>query len=388
MHAEVLSVLEQEKSEVINLLFDAFQGSASKSFFASYINKVPHKKYIVVKDKGKCVGVLCVLDRNINLKGVSVKVTWMSYMAVDMSYKSFKITSLLKESLFKYSKENSVLTIGIARKALDWYWYPYGFLGASNFSEIHLDCKEVPAGSTGYNVRPLEYSDNLRSQLCELYNTTYLKLSGCVQRDESIWDYYYTEKIEKNSTELRFVLKNSKIVGYFVFEKNRILEIAADKEVIKNFPEIVNDYFVNHYESIDTLIYEVGLSHPIKKWLANYTHKVNQRYVWSGGHIVKLESIAPLLEILLPILNKRLKDCRVGPFKLNISNVEFCYNKDELSFEQISNQEDHINNKDWIKILFGNIDFETIESVNKKDRSLLKLMFDNLNFQVPYLDQM
>ena len=73
-------------------------------------------------------------------------------------------------------------------------------------------------------------------------------------------------------------------------------------------------------------------------------------------------------------MNKRLKDCRVGPFKLNISNIEFSYNKDELSFEQISNQEDHINNKDWIKILFGNIDFETIESVNKKDRSLLKLM--------------
>jgi hypothetical protein len=115
---------------------------------------------------------------------------------------------------------------------------------------------------------------------------------------------------------------------------------------------------------------------------------VNQRYVWSGGHIVRLESIVPLLEIFLPILNKKLKDCRVGPFKLSVSNIEFCYNNDELRFEKISNKEDDINNKDWIKILFGIIDFGIIESVNKKDRSLLKLMFDNLHFQVPYLDQM
>lgn len=388
MNVELLNDLGQEKDEVINLLFDAFQGKASKSFFDAFIKKVPHKKYIVVKDKGKCVGLLCLLDRTIYFKSVSLKVTWMSYMAANKNYKSFEITSLLKESLFKYSEENSLLTIGIARKALDWYWYPYGFLGVSNFSEIHLDCKEISKGGDGYTVKSLEYNNNLQSKLCELYNSNYASLSGSVKRDGYIWDYYRTEKIEKNSCELRFVTKKSEIIGYFVFEKNRILEVAANKKVIQDFPEIINNFIINEYESIDKLIYEVGLSHPIKKWLANYSYRVNQRYVWSGGHIVRLQSIVTLLEILLPILNKRLIDCRVGPFKLIISNIEFCYNKNELSFKIISNREVDIDNKDWIKIIFGIFDFEYIKSVNNKDRSLLKLMFENLHFQVPYLDQM
>ena len=45
--------------------------------------------------------------------------------------------------MFKYIEENSDLSFGFARKALDNYWYPYGYRGITNFCEISVVCAIV-----------------------------------------------------------------------------------------------------------------------------------------------------------------------------------------------------------------------------------------------------
>ena len=51
----------------------------------------------------------------------------MSYMAIDPEYQSMTVSKILKKCLEDKSNKKD-LTIGFARKVMDGYWKPYGFL--------------------------------------------------------------------------------------------------------------------------------------------------------------------------------------------------------------------------------------------------------------------
>jgi predicted acetyltransferase len=388
MKVTILDKLGEDKEEVVDLLCKAFENSTLKNHFIDFINNVPYMKFILVRDEHRCVGVLCLLDRDIYIKYIPVKVTWMSYMAVDPNYKSFKITNLLKEALFQYSRKSSVLTVGIARKALDGYWYPYGFLGSTNFSEIYIDTSITPKIEADFIVRDFDRSDKVSLRLIELYNYTYTKVSGGVVRDKNIWKYHL-QKIIKEGIELKYVIKDSIIIGYFLFKENKVLEVSGVDIFIKKSHQIINSYITCQNGDVNELIYEVGLSHPVFVYLTKYNHSVSQRFVWNGGHIVRIESVQSLLRLLLPTIEEKLIKIGVRDFEIFINNIKFSYKNKTLVLSKVDNiNVEGINKQDWMKIILGIYDYKILNFINPNNEELIRLMFNDLNFQIPFLDHM
>jgi hypothetical protein len=386
MKVNIINELKEDKEEVVDLLFRSFKTITSKDYFIDFIDNVPYQKFIVVKDADKCVGVLCLLDRDICIKSVHVKTTWMSYMAVDSRYKTFKITNLLKKTLFQYSSKTSLLTVGIARKALDGYWYPYGFLGATNFSEIHIDKFPSPKISTDFLIKDFNVSGSVPLRLVELYNYTYAKISGSIVRDKSIWQYHL-QKIINQELKLKYVVKKSVIIGYFLYKENKVLEVFGTNFFIGKAHKIISAHIVD--EKCNKLIYEIGLSHPATPYLAKYNHSINQRFAWNGGHVVKVESVLSLLDVLLPIIEERLVKVSVCDFEIFIGDIKFSYKNKILMLSRGSHAIVKSNNKqDWMKIILGVCDYQEFDFIDLEDEGLIKLMFENLHFQIPLLDHM
>lgn len=386
MNVELLDVLDaKEKKEVIDIFEKAFDGKANSSFFDSFLNNVPYKKYIVVKDESICVGVLCLLDRHIYLNSIAIDTTALSYMAVDINYRNFKVTNLIKEALFDYLQSNSLLSIGIARKALDGYWSPYGYVGATNFSEIWVDNSTIADPPNKYEV--IAYEQNSLQRLSELYNSNYSNTSGGMVRDETIWRQYLN-KIENNNVILKFIKSNTSVVGYFLYKDNRILEAACDPGLFEELVKVMHHFLVNSNDGFDKIIYEVGLSHPIVKWIKKYNHQINQRYVWNGGHIIRIESNIRLLMSLRPQMEKRLIKLGCNNFEIEISNLNFCYVNNTLEITEIENKLNMLTSVEWVKLIFGISNPEEIDSLDIEGKEFLSLIFNKLRFQVPYLDQL
>ncbi len=386
MNIEILTSLnKEEKSQIVVLLVDAFDGKADAEFFASFLDNVPYKKYIVVKDQGKCIGILILLDRCLYVNGVSIDVTGLSYMAVDRNYKSFKVTNLLKKDLFNYLKNNTVLSMGVARKALDGYWSPYGYVGVTNFAELWLESSTIEEPIIDYEVVDWERSNQLK--IADLYTTTYSGLSGGIARDQDVWRYCLT-RVEKENITLKCVMCNSTIIAYFIYQDARILEVAGLPDVMRELPKVIHQYLLSLDSKIDKVIYEIGLAHPMVAWLRKYNHQINQRFAWNGGHIIRIESVIEFLKQLRPELEKKLSRLNVNDFELDVAGIKFHYTTGNLEFSENNECSEKLSSREWVQLLFGVVAVEQIESINIESRELLTAMFGNLNFQVPLLDQM
>jgi len=386
VNVELLYALDgKERKEIINLLEKAFSGKVSSSFFDLFLKNTPYKKYIVVKDESICVGVLCLLDRHIYVNSIAVATTAISYMAVDVNYRNFKVTNLIKARLFDYLQGNSLLSLGIARKALDGYWSPYGYVGATNFSEIFVDNLTIPNSLNRYEVVNCERESLAR--LSELYHSTYGNISGGIVRDKNIWQHYFS-KIENVTVILKCIMSNSNVVGYFLYENNRVLEVSGVLGLLKDLLKVIHHFIARSNDGSDEVIYEVGLSHPMVKWIRKYNHQINQRFVWNGGHIIRIESNIRLLELLRPELESRLNSLGYKNFEIEISNLNFCYKNDILKLKEIENKLDTLTSAEWVQLIFGIVNPEEIDSINLEEKHFLSLIFNKSHFQVPYLDQL
>ena len=151
--------------------------------------------------------------------------------------------------------------------------------------------------------------------------------------------------------------------------------------------KIISAHIVD--EKCNKLIYEIGLSHPATPYLAKYNHSINQRFAWNGGHVVKVESVLSLLDVLLPIIEERLVKVSVCDFEIFIGDIKFSYKNKILMLSRGSHAIVKSNNKqDWMKIILGVCDYQEFDFIDLEDEGLIKLMFENLHFQIPLLDHM
>jgi hypothetical protein len=376
----------EERVSLIKLLSTSFSHSNvnTSNHFNNFLDYVPNKLFVLYKSNNELVGILCLLERSFNYFGLVLSLTGLTYMAVHPDKRNSSVTKVLKRKMFEHISQSSDLSMGFARKAMDGYWFPYGYVGFTNFGELIIDQNAMPININEVKIRKLEEND--LSSITSFFSTTYENVLGALHRSQELWNYYL-KKISIDGLKAILVHENGILNGYFIVRQNHIIEVAANENFMKKMLGAIHKFYQDEKLQDKKLIFEIGEMHPLAKHLKCLPHSLHTRHAWNGGHIIRINSIVPFLDKIKIILEKRANNVFIKDFIIDWGGVVFIYKNMKLSINESSSQIFAANNKwNWTKLILGTSN--VVELINDKTiLPIFTVLFPKNSPQVPHLDQ-
>jgi predicted acetyltransferase len=384
---------ENDRNQVIHLLASSFPVDYKKGLeqFEFFIERYPEKCYLLARDKDELIiGVICLLKRKMNYNGLSLDVTGCSYMAVHPEHRNFSVSAELRERMFSFQAANSDISLGFARRAMDNYWYQFGFTGFTNFGTVLVEISRLPSGNK-LVVRDLEKNDI--PTVASLYEQTYTNTLDALFRTPDMW-HYLIDKLARNQQKIETIRNGEgEIVGYFFRVQNTIEELCIDESYIRDVACLIRSIILENEPGAKEVNLKIGINHPFSKYIRiRLPHSVNTRFAWNGGHIIRINTLASFFKKITPVLEDRLLLADIGAFDFKLQDVLFSFDKQYLHIEvpemtvASENRQRHF----WQKLVFGVQDVADLIENKQTDNSVLiitRIMFPLKNPQVPLIDQ-
>jgi predicted N-acetyltransferase YhbS len=294
MICEIISQLNaNDREQVVHLLAISFpveysEGIAMMSFF---IDRCPGHHFLLVRtDDGLIIGVICLLDREMNYDGLTLVVTGCSYMAVHPDHRNFSVSAELSKLMFSFQEAHSDVSLGFARRAMDNYWFPFGFTGITNFGNVVVDIHKLPAGNK-LSLGELEKTEIF--VIAALHNEIYVKRLNSLSRSLDLWNYMI-DKLEREHKKIQTIkTAEGELVGYLLRYGNTIEELGITDAHIRNVAGLIRAVFEEEEPSVKEVNLKIGITHPFSRYVRNRgAHSVNTRFAWNGGHIFRINNIA------------------------------------------------------------------------------------------------
>lgn len=377
---------EKYKDQILNLLAKSFPLNFydAHSLFSFVVSNIPGQKWLTVKgENDNVVGVLCLLDRKISYFGVDLELVGLSYMATDVKHRNFIVSNLLKETMFSYIEQNSDLSMGFARRAMDNYWYPYGYLGVTNFGEFTVSPHALydehsPLASTSVG---LDHVESLQAWHKDMYEGGF----GPLNRSIPLWNYYL-KKANREKIIIEILSAGDTPVGYIVRDENVIEELAY--EIV--FEKEIAEYVGSTLSGFDQVRFRIGYKHPFASRIRSFPHSFTTRYAWNGGHIVRITNLNSFIKKIRPVFEKRLNNAGVKDLKCVIGGFHFVYDSTSLKIE-VPDQHSYsygLTLHEWQKLIFGVVPSTDIVTPNERlSEEILNILFPTLQMQIPRIDE-
>ena len=125
------------------------------------------------------------------------------------------------------------------------------------------------------------------------------------------YTYINTKKIEANVIRLQ-----GKAVAYTIIHNDILKEAVIEK----GFEKSVISFIIKlrkKRKKVKNLLIQLSSGNSIIKNLRKYSHTENLRYVYEGGHTIRIHNIGNFLAKILPVIQNRLKE--VSPIKFELS---------------------------------------------------------------------
>jgi predicted acetyltransferase len=383
-----------DRQQVLHLLAISFplEYSLGLDYFNFFIDRCPDKCYLLVRNnKGMIIGVYFLLSRKINYCGLFLDVTGISYMAVLPEYRKIGISKILMEAMLAYANTHSDLILGFARKVMDNYWIPYRFFGFTNFGNISVELSRLPVEDKSLFVDNIGQGDV--PIIAAMYEMTYTKTLNSLVRTQALWEYIIM-KLEREQRKIESIKTiEGKIVGYQFRSHNTIEELCIDDSFIQNATSLIHRVIKEDDPDAKDIILNIGLTHPFSKYLRNhFSHSINTRFAWNGGHIIRINNLAGIFKKICPVLEQRLLTAGVNDFHFSVRDVLFHFNNNRLSVEVTPVTGELENNLlyFWQKLIFGVQDIRDLledSNMDKRNIGVMQIMFPLQSPQVPLLDQ-
>jgi hypothetical protein len=359
-----LDALQRQK--VKNLLVDSFPGEKTylKKLFDSSLRDDSEKTYILCQSQSVIVGVLVLISKKIKMYNQVFSVAGMSYMAVDKDTPpSLKVTNELKREFFRLASGFD-FCIGFARKILDGYWLPYGFVCASDFAQISIDSKYVPSFSKSrIDVSPLAIDEGI----VRLHRLSTERGSASLIRKKSDWARI-ARKASATDLVARQIHVSNSLVGYFILRQNEVIELICNADWEKEVLYCLGKELLSYGK----IVFNIGKSNSIIPYLRSFPHSLNVRHPWNGGHIVKINDINRCLLNLIPVFTQRVQN--LNDFNVNLGKYTFS-NRDRVIC--ITNNEcPDLSDHTWVKLVWGVISAHQIKEISDhSDIQTIKVLF-------------
>lgn len=394
IRVEVRQNLDNEDlRQVLHLLASSFplEYAAGCEYFQSFLERCPDKCYLLVRaNENSILGISCILSRKLYFDGLILDVAGLSYSAVLPSHRNFIVSAKLKEGLFSYLSANSDLSLGFARKALDNYWYPYGFLGFTNFGTLLIEIKGIPSPSPFLKLSALE-SNDIETAI-SLFDKTYTRSLNLMVRSVENWRYILEKLLKEGRSLYSIKTFDDVFVGYVHRSSNTIEEICIDDRFIGQALNLICWVVKEELPSAKEINFQIGLTHPLSKYIRNHLHhSIHTRFAWKGGHIIRVSNILAFLLKIAEVIESRLLSSNVRAFSFECCGFYFTYAGHELRVEATrtiditENEQRHF----WQKLIFGVQDAQYCldeSEVSRKILPFLQIMFPERHPQIPVLD--
>jgi len=383
----VNNLTRKQFNQAIKLLVKYFPAKTKRDgidHFKFYLNNTLKKKNVIALDKkSNLLGIFTLLNRRTSFFGCSLKIINMSYMVVK-DQKNFLTTKKIIDSAIDYVNKNSDISVQILRKIMSHYWTRYGYIGFTNFNDFIVDKNNFYEISNlkieKINQRNLVYARNLYKKHNKDQTFSFV-------RDKAIWKSYL-KYIKKKKIDANIIKSKNKVVAYTIIHNKILKEAAIEKGYEKSvISQILNSRKKNR--SIKNLLIQLSANHPIIKNLRNYSHTENLRYVYEGGHTIRIHNIKKFIKKIKFVIQNRLQKVSVGKFELSINEFKFIWKSKKLKIILNKNKPDFLlGNKNLTKLLIGILDPEELFGVNKKNIQFLKIMFPKTYPNLVYMDQL
>lgn len=374
---------DAKKKEVIELLIAAFPGiradlELSFSEFLKSLVDVDH--ILILGSRGDIVGYQLLIPKEMTFQAIKYSVCGMSYMAISPEYQNSEISILLKKITLQKIKDFD-LSFGCARKAMDNYWRPFGFIGVTNFNILTLNFKKIPMhGSPYIKFRNMESAD---MDMVKSIN----RLSRSDQwfeffRTEQDWNLWKTKALDVKFTSL-LILMGGEVIGYIIIFLDVVIEFELKKDFEKHALKIIKNFCSEN--NIALIRLEISLNSSIMTELRKVSHEVNCRYVYEGGHFIKANNLGLLLMKSTPIFEKRLLSSGIGDVSFDFDNFKFRMQEGKLKvFEDGSGK---IRDEWKLLMLMGVDGMLNNYFYNDLSFPILRIIFPVMHPQFKYLDQ-
>jgi hypothetical protein len=323
----------EDKTQILNILARSFplEYSAGLEYFNFFMEKCPNKVFLVARDHNeRIIAVSCILKRKFNYEGLNLNLAGLSYAAVIPGLRDFTVSNKLWESLFEYLSVNSDLSLGFARKVLDNYWYPHGFLGFTNFGNISIEVPDYKLSSSHLRLSILK--KNEIECLIPLFHETYHKNLNTIVRSIEDWEYIL-DKLDRNRKNI-FSIKDSdnNIVGYLFQSLNIVEEICVAEQHMGQALTLICSTAKKVDETVQKLYFNIGLKHPFSIYLRKRMHhSINTRFAWKGGHIIRVSNLQIFFDQVTSIVQSRLLAIDSNNFFIEYLGVSFRFEFKKLT---------------------------------------------------------
>jgi hypothetical protein len=356
---EQADLLKSDRDEIIALMVESFnlEEKTAKIQFSNFIDLCPDKAFLIYKNKcGMILGVFCVVKRKIFLyDDIEINVCGISYGFVRNGYRNYSVSFKLTKALFDYSSSNSFdCILGFSRKALDEYWYPFGFLGFTNFGFLSIDYEHITSKLNEMIVE--DYSQDHLEDIQKIYQDYQIFSAPYFKRDEKDWSYIL-KKIELNDKKIRVISKlNGEFSGYFIHSNNRVIELAVRSGYYSQSLVALRNYFKIYFENEKKIFFDIGLQSSFLRFIKkNLAHSINTRFYWRGGHIIRIDELLNFFKKITPALERRLLKVYPLNFEFILEGYQFSYDQKRLLISRVDNENTDSRKRRifWQKMIFG-----------------------------------
>lgn len=312
---------KKDKEAIVKLLAESFPGDF-KQLIARFSSEMERKKnahYLIAVDSDEIVGVLVLYDKVMNFLDIPLKLLGMSYMAIAKGYQNSDVADTFKATVLEISNEYD-LALGFARKKMDGYWSPYQFVGVTNFSEFLINI---------YDIKVFDPLKSVSIETAVVSDISYVL-------DCATWDkHLLVGNIERTPEDIEFLIKNpkekgkvniirygKKKIGYMINSLDNVVEIKVQQKFREQTSFAIKEYFRNL--KIEDIYFSQQLIDPFLVYLRRFSHQQKKRYVFDGGHIVRISNLKQFFKKITPALQKRL---------LSKNIQSFSYSNDLLSIK-------------------------------------------------------
>jgi len=177
-------------------------------------------------------------------------------------------------------------------------------------------------------------------------------------------------------------------IGYYILDDNVVLETGYNIKYSKQvFVHMLCKLKNLRY---DKIIFKIGKNHPLNKVITRYEHSINTRFVWRGGHIVRITYVRKFLKNIINVLEARAKNSSLSNFEFSCNEAHFSYTNNKLSITSTDKEKSNIvfDEFEWTKLIFGACTPNHLNGyIGDKNENILSILFPIYSPQFLYLDE-
>lgn len=297
-------------------------------------SRSPENFVIAHSHDGELIGVVRIVQRNMLLGGVELRVGGISSVGVRPDWRRRGVASeLMSRALEAITSRGMDLSILYGRRAVDGFYSRFGYFGIGRYIDLQL--LSYPESEISLRAVPFERG---KQELCmKLYEESYHGLSGSVARDTRVWDFLIM-RIEKGIGAMRglMIVKRGTVIGYLVSASQQLIEIALPQQFFPGVQILLR--------GLDVRSISIHPRHPYSIYSRTRMNTIQEeRFALDGGYMGRILNPGSLLEKLVPTLGARAKILRISDQRVRLFNYEIdlgggriskTSEKDDIIFEK------------------------------------------------------